>query len=160
MQDLLDRINQLIEENRKLRQQVRTDRLTGLYNERALLEFVSASRHDGWYVFCDMNGMKRINDTLGHAAADKYIQEFGVWLFDHTRNTRDRIGCDAISVRKHGDEFVVWTTNRRAARAISRRVNKWASNDGNVTVSAGIGRTMRDADAAMYRNKQQQKAAS
>lgn len=153
-EEVVDAINALVEENKRLREQIRTDRLTGIYNQRALEEAMAESRYEGWLVFVDLNGLKRVNDELGHRAGDEVIIEFGVWLRMTTRAARDKVRCDAIAIRAHGDEFLVWTTNKRAARAIRDRVRRWRSQNGVTTASAGIGRDKHSADAAMYIDKQ------
>lgn len=51
------------------------DRLTGLGNRYLMDEYV-ASRRSGeslGVVYCDITGLKRVNDTLGHAAGDRLI---------------------------------------------------------------------------------------
>ena len=61
-----------------------TDPLTGLANRRAvdmrLDEAVERHRADGTVVslvVCDLNGLKGVNDTLGHAVGDRLLERFG-----------------------------------------------------------------------------------
>lgn len=135
-------VRQLREENADLRKQIRTDRLTGIFNMQALEEHVSASRYDGYYIFADMDGLGVLNKTAGHHVVDGYIKEFGLWLRASTR-----LACDAIAIRQHGDEFLVWCSNKRAAIAIRNRIRQWCSKDGIVTCSAGMGRKIETADS-------------
>jgi len=51
-------------------------------------------------VFLDMNGLKHINDTLGHMVADKIIQRIAQIINEQIRNTD-------WATRRSGDEFLV-----------------------------------------------------
>ncbi len=90
-----------------------TDALTGLANrrelDRALVETMGRNqRHGrcGALVFVDLDGLKAINDRLGHAAGDALIERVAARLRDHTRieDTAARVG---------GDEFVVLLSETR-----------------------------------------------
>ncbi|MGW2016294.1 diguanylate cyclase domain-containing protein [Streptomyces sp. NPDC001927] len=93
-----------LEEVRKL---AFTDPLTGLANRRAvdtrLDEAIERYRVDGSVVslvVCDLNGLKRVNDTHGHAVGDRLLERFGSVL--------SRCGAmlpGALSARLGGDEF-------------------------------------------------------
>ncbi|WP_329116762.1 GGDEF domain-containing protein [Streptomyces sp. NBC_01353] len=93
-----------LEEVRKL---AFTDPLTGLANRRAvdtrLDEAIERYRTDGSVVslvVCDLNGLKRVNDTHGHAVGDRLLERFGSVL--------SRCGAmlpGALSARLGGDEF-------------------------------------------------------
>lgn len=155
--ELLEEIRRLSEENDKLRHQIRTDRLTGIFNMQALEEYIAKSRYEGYYIFCDIDGMGVLNKTLGHEHVNGLIKEFGVWLRTNTRSVRDRGPCDAIAIRKHGDEFLVWCSNKRSATAIRNRIRAWRSQNGEITCSAGMGRTMEIADANCSNFKRQRK---
>ncbi|HEX8091875.1 MAG TPA: diguanylate cyclase [Blastocatellia bacterium] len=83
-----------------------TDPLTGLANARALRHrFEEAAGHarrfgDSFSVLMmDLDGFKRINDTLGHQAGDDVLVEVAHMLSGHIRST------DFLS-RYAGDEFV------------------------------------------------------
>ena len=61
-----------------------TDALTGLANRRAvdmrLDEAIERHRAEGVVVslvVCDLNGLKRVNDTRGHAVGDRLLERFG-----------------------------------------------------------------------------------
>ncbi|MRT45025.1 GGDEF domain-containing protein, partial [Xylella fastidiosa subsp. multiplex] len=86
-----------------------TDALTGLANRRAvdgrLDEAVEAHRADGTVVslvVCDLNGLKRVNDTCGHAVGDRLLERFGSVL-----SLCGAMLPGALAARLGGDEFVV-----------------------------------------------------
>ncbi len=83
------------------------DALTGLHNRRAgehrLAEEVSRAQRHGHpltVLMLDLDGLKAVNDRLGHAAGDRLLQAFAEHLSKGTR------GSD-VAVRLGGDEFLV-----------------------------------------------------
>lgn len=85
-----------------------TDELTKIYNRRGFMNAAQkaikdtiAKNKSGMIIFCDMDGMKLINDTYGHDAGDRAIQAEAEVLQRACRNT-DIIG------RLGGDEFAVY----------------------------------------------------
>ena len=83
------------------------DELTGLYNRRGLLtlgnqqvELAKRQNDDIFIFFLDLDGMKIINDTLGHEFGDKALVETSNVMHKSFRTT------DILS-RIGGDEFVV-----------------------------------------------------
>ncbi len=90
----------------QLRELVVTDPLTGLPNYRRLLdvlgmEIALADRHDRQFavVFFDMDGLKRINDELGHLTGSRAVCRFAEVLRSACRSTD-------TPARYGGDEFV------------------------------------------------------
>ncbi|UCE80031.1 MAG: GGDEF domain-containing protein [Nitrospiraceae bacterium] len=84
-----------------------TDELTGLFNRRGFFFFADqqiklADRHKTgiFMLYADLDGLKMINDTLGHQVGDLALIEMANLL---KKNYRD---SDIIS-RIGGDEFVV-----------------------------------------------------
>ncbi|HEY0941603.1 MAG TPA: diguanylate cyclase [Steroidobacter sp.] len=82
------------------------DELTQLRNRRGFFELaqqalkVAQREHYAMGVFfMDLNGLKRINDTLGHRAGDQALRDTAVVLRDTFRNSD-------ILARIGGDEFV------------------------------------------------------
>ncbi|HEV8356124.1 MAG TPA: GGDEF domain-containing protein [Gemmatimonadales bacterium] len=84
-----------------------TDELTGLFNRRALEERLEAESSRSFrhqlktaVILIDVDHFKLINDTLGHAAGDRYLGLIGQMLLKQVR-TLDVVG------RLGGDEFLV-----------------------------------------------------
>ena len=88
---------------RALQDEAYRDYLTGLLNRRGLNAAYGALRREdapiALYLF-DLDDLKRINDTLGHAQGDDLLKRFSSVLRAHSR------GSDILA-RFGGDEFVV-----------------------------------------------------
>ena len=87
------------------------DDLTGLYNRRGLLALAEqlvreAERQRRGFdvVFADLDGLKRINDTLGHPEGDRAIR-------DAARLIRASFRDSDVVARLGGDEFAVLVRN-------------------------------------------------
>lgn len=83
------------------------DKLTGLPNRELLADRVNKAikrrkrdKHKNALIYFDLDGFKPVNDTLGHAAGDKALQEIAGRL---ERSVR---GSDTAA-RMGGDEFVI-----------------------------------------------------
>lgn len=126
MHRALDRVTAAATEEvlHRLEHASRTDALTGVGNRRAFDETLqaalsAASRqgHDVTVVAVDLDGLKRINDTEGHAAGDAallaLVRAFYIALRDE--DTIFRVG---------GDEFVILLpfTSQAAAEVLMERV--------------------------------------
>jgi diguanylate cyclase (GGDEF)-like protein len=100
-----------------------TDYLTGLPNARSLFmhlaQEVSRCRRmksSLAVMVCDINGLKKINDSFGHLEGDKLLREF---------STRVREACrdyDYVA-RMGGDEFVV-TAPGLTGDAVQEKINR------------------------------------
>ncbi len=102
-----DKLDEEKENSKVFRSMANTDSLTGVRNKHAYLETESQINNrirEGAIdrlalVACDINGLKYVNDTQGHAAGDKLIKEATSLIcdmFDH-----------GSVYRTGGDEFVV-----------------------------------------------------
>ncbi len=87
----------------------RVDPVTGLPNRRQLMADLSRSLRSGGtttVLFADLDGFKRVNDTLGHATGDLVLRGLAdavaAWL-----------PSGSVAYRLAGDEFVVVTTSPR-----------------------------------------------
>ena len=83
-----------------------TDELTGLYNRRGFtllaeqeLKLAHRENRSLFLVYCDMDNLKPINDTLGHISGDQALKEISATLKECFRES-DILG------RMGGDEFV------------------------------------------------------
>jgi diguanylate cyclase (GGDEF)-like protein len=95
-----------------------TDDLTGLYNRRGffqcgtrLLEAAARDRESVRLVYFDLNNLKEVNDTAGHAAGDALLEDAAGLL----RDLFPGHGVDEILARLGGDEFAALTTGPRYA---------------------------------------------
>ena len=101
----------------ELEQVSRSDGLTGVLNKRAFEQTVGKLLSDPedcirlGFVFLDMDRMKELNDTLGHAAGDVVITDTARSLQRTFRNT-DLIG------RFGGDEFCVFVPDMTKQRLL------------------------------------------
>jgi diguanylate cyclase (GGDEF)-like protein len=107
----LARVQSLTDEVYKL---AALDQLTGLYNRRSgeqrLAEEISrAVRHDRplTILLADLDGLKQVNDRMGHAAGDLVLKGFSDRL-------RKAIRGSDLAVRLGGDEFMVLLPECRA----------------------------------------------
>jgi diguanylate cyclase (GGDEF)-like protein/PAS domain S-box-containing protein len=100
------------------------DPLTGLANRRqfdiALQQHLSRCMRyevDGALMALDLDGLKEINDNVGHAAGDESIKCVADTL-------RDRLRAVDLSARIGGDEFVVLLprTTRSGAMAVAQSI--------------------------------------
>ncbi len=107
-----------------------TDSLTGLANRQGI-EDQMQNRISWSSKFCiammDLNGFKRINDGLGHAAGDDLLKQFGAEVQSLLRAT-DLVG------RWGGDEFVLIIDSpiEEATRSLDR-VRAWAFGEYEIT---------------------------
>ncbi|PZH09533.1 diguanylate cyclase, partial [Streptomyces sp. NTH33] len=148
-----------------------TDALTGLANRRAvdvrLDEAIERHRADGVpvsLVVCDLNGLKQVNDTLGHAVGDRLLERFGSVL-----SLCGAMVPGALVARLGGDEFCLLAVGPsadevvKAADELCRRAAELGLGEGAACGVAStedvIGpvrsarRLFRLADAAQYRAK-------
>jgi diguanylate cyclase (GGDEF)-like protein len=149
----------------QLRELVVTDPLTGLPNYRKLLdvlttEIARADRTERPFsvVFFDMDGLKRINDEMGHLMGSRAVCRFAEVLRSACRTTD-------TPARYGGDEFVavLSDTDYDGARLVVKRTAERLAGDHDqprLSVSAGIAVYPRDggtpttllsaADRALY----------
>lgn len=95
----------LVERNQNLSFQSKTDELTQIFNRRGFLEYGQrlidlsvATEKNGVVFFCDMDGLKKINDTYGHKIGDLAIKTEAQIIKKAFRDS-DLVG------RLSGDEF-------------------------------------------------------
>jgi diguanylate cyclase (GGDEF)-like protein len=104
MLSVIGRLVLSLRDNKRLLEQVRTDRLTGLGSQARLqMDLEAKERTPGrplTVLLLDLNGFKHYNDTHGHPAGDKMLGTLG-------KRLGAAIGAEATTYRLGGDEFLV-----------------------------------------------------
>lgn len=157
----------------KMQRQAQTDGLTGLTNHRTFYEILEkelrrSQRYGGLIsmIMVDVDGLKKINDTLGHRAGDLAIKSISRKITDCIRNVD-------TAARYGGDEFAVILPNTSLADAVvvaERMVQtvadtqiSWDGEPIKLSISAGVGQydgnfdpedVTKHSDEALYTAKQ------
>ncbi|MFK7998824.1 MAG: GGDEF domain-containing protein [Polyangiales bacterium] len=159
----------------RLRSVADCDALTGVGNRRGLeaaatREVARARRGDEQLavLILDLDGLKAINDEFGHEAGDRAIVELA-------RAGSEELRDSDYLARQGGDEFVVLLpgTDVAGARRVASRIRRSMSERnfpyGVLGTSIGcaawrpgssFAEMLREADAALYRDKRARKEAS
>jgi diguanylate cyclase len=155
----------------EVRQQARTDELSGLPNRRGLLEGAqrmldeATAARPAALLLLDLDGFKEINDSLGHHAGDQLLRQVGPRL-------RDALEDGELLGRLGGDEFAVLLpqaslddAQERAERLRELILQPFTVEDIRLHVGVSIGvatapvpaatvaELLRCADVAMYAAK-------
>lgn len=151
------------------------DTLTGLYNFSYFNNFVKNIKHNDLplgIIMADVNGLKLVNDTLGHLYGDKLLISFSKILLESKRD-KD------VVFRLGGDEFLILLPNTQAKEVeevlnnIKHNIEKHNENVSEriLTLSVALGMAVKDdnrdfkvvfkeADNNMYKNKLLDKTSS
>ena len=150
-----------------------SDILTELYNRRGWETLLSAEEkrcqrygHPAGIIYIDLDDLKPINDTKGHATGDKLIYHAG-------RNIRSAVREQDIVARIGGDEFAVLGVEchphqiedlaKRIARTLEEAGIKASAGYAFRHPSKGLMAALAEADRNMYqykRNKQSQNVSN
>ncbi len=155
------------------------DNLTSLYNRsgfnyevKCILDNLRAENKNVFIIFMDADGLKAVNDNLGHEAGDMLIREIGAIIHKNTTN-------EMLAMRYGGDEFVIVGGFKDGEREIVdnlaanikadiRRVNEMRKYPFSLSVSMGgsdwkarevkeLDGLIEQADKEMYQEKRRKK---
>ena len=167
----------LTRKNKSLDKISTTDELTGLLNRRGFIKLsqekinsIVKDNDKGIIIFGDMDGLKKINDTYGHASGDIAIKAEGEILKSCFKKT------DYVS-RLGGDEFAILAPNLsvtqfyKIKKEIEKKCTEWnkISNEKfSISISLGFAEFSKDkknikdilneADVILYKEKQRKKS--
>ena len=177
---LYQKVSELEKANDHLRNVSLTDGLTGLNNRRGfmilatgLLKFARRAGYPLCLIYIDLDSLKYINDTFGHAGGDAAITHFARILSETFRDSD-------VTGRLGGDEFVVLIIDATESDLADMQArlqsnvdahNLQSAPDYALSFSMGVIRvdqnstiTMEEllsqADTAMYQHKKSRKRAT
>jgi diguanylate cyclase (GGDEF)-like protein len=184
--ELTEMNNRLLEAESRLREQANelralslSDALTTLYNRRGFMTIASQllriANREGqymWMLFVDVDGLKTVNDTLGHPQGDQLIVDVAAIMRQVARESD-------VTARLGGDEFVTLIPNGSADDAqrlvvrleeAARAQNIKQERPYEIAFSIGIAEynpeapcsmdeLIRRADVEMYKMKSKHKSA-
>lgn len=164
---------QVIQRQRELEQLAYSDELTGLYNRRGLdievQRLQARANHLQQKInvlFVDVNGLKQINDALGHGSGDAALLETAEVI-------RQGFPDHAVKARIGGDEFAIFLVEDTrqpvhtcidAIQSTLNRINNQSSRPYRLSLSIGMSQyypgqvfdyqqLLKLADQNMYRAK-------
>ncbi len=149
------------------------DRMTGAYNRDYFEEYFDKLNNNidnkVGLIICDLNGLKSLNDNLGHKYGDKMIKEFGKLL--------NRYSAENIIVsRIGGDEFAIIligvdeTYISNMIKSIKEDIIKFNENSKEIIINMAVGFAVAqhslnnmnllfsEADKRMYNEKKSMKS--
>jgi diguanylate cyclase (GGDEF)-like protein len=151
------------------------DELTGIPNRNRYEKYISdldKKENDYCIISIDLNGLKKVNDELGHLAGDKYIAQFGKCLSQCMEG-------QAFVARIGGDEFVAVLSGNNILRAqefiqeLCMKLDELNKKDPSIYRNAACGFAYRHevskpdmnavyllADERMYLDKRKKKQTS
>lgn len=142
------------EKSKSFKSMANTDSMTGVRNkhafsdaEHSLNRMIAEKEIEKLaVVICDINGLKHVNDTLGHAAGDKLIKDASDLICEYfTHGAVYRIG---------GDEFAVllqdkgYDTMKEVISDMNRQMEENIST-GDVVISIGYA-VLEDQDSQLH----------
>lgn len=161
--------NVLLETNERLNYIAHYDALTDIPNRKSIYDFIEkhfrTSENQAVILF-DLDGFKKVNDTLGHEAGDIVLQKVGLLLKEIFSET-------IYPARLGGDEFLIFISNFKDLESVEDLLNLILKgileineiNETSISISASLGISLlkkttlnkgdliKDADDAMYQAK-------
>ncbi len=143
------------------------DILTGLHNrayfEEELTRLADSRRHPVGVIIADVDGLKQVNDLLGHAAGDEVLRQAAALI-------KGAFRAEDVVARIGGDEFAVLlpesdeNITNAAVQRMQERLDEYNQRDDQMRVHLSIGyatadrgvsilQALKQADARMYRDK-------
>ena len=151
------------------------DGLTGVCSKHIYLEeekqvnkaILSGTADPFAVVFCDMNGLKKINDSYGYAEGDEFIKQASRTISHvYKHSPVYRLGGDEFAVILRGEDYqnreflYKMITSLNYAQHVGRRVIiAVGMSDYIPDRDTSLSQIARRADAAMYENKKKLKQA-
>ncbi|SDT36451.1 diguanylate cyclase (GGDEF) domain-containing protein [Pseudomonas asplenii] len=171
--DVATNRNQLQAVNAQLQKLSSTDRLTGLYNrghweESLKVAYARNQRHGNptSLVMFDIDHFKRVNDTYGHQAGDKVIEQVADLVREHVRDSdvAGRYGGEEFGVvLSDTDKVGAWHFAERLRNAVAALEVVHEGVGIRFTISLGVADLSRPsvthadliawADQALYQSK-------
>lgn len=165
-----------LEREHKLRAEASIDKLTGLFNRRALeqraddiSQIARAQEKPYSILVADIDRFKQVNDTFGHSAGDKILANVAKSLMASIRGSdvAGRFGGEElVAVLPGCPEREAGEVAERIRKAVERAYTDVEGTSVRVTVSIGVATSSLDiaetyqsvfdrADAALYKAKNQ-----
>lgn len=144
------------------------DKLTGLYNRVFLESALTKAKDENSFplgvIIADIDNLKQVNDTFGHAIGDELIRSSSKLLLNAVTDKN-------IVARTGGDEFtiLIYDSNYVKLEEFANKIRDLEKNDTNfipVKISVGIAiaenivdlaEALKEADTEMYLNKKRRK---
>ena len=147
--------NKAVEERDAARETAFKDPMTGaksklayLHREKEINQAIDAGKAEPFaVVVCDVNGLKKINDTLGHKAGDEYIRKAFDMICDIFQHSPVyRIGGDEFVVILSGRDYLI---RKELTLALHDRSVAHIGSSG-VVVSGGLSEFQENTDKSYH----------
>ncbi|MCH5281777.1 MAG: diguanylate cyclase [Lachnospiraceae bacterium] len=159
----------LVEYNKQLEEQANTDKLTGLFNRRKALEYLTKKCKENssfCLCICDIDFFKKVNDTYGHDTGDEVLKGVANIFSEEMLETN-------MAARWGGEEFLLIFSDINGDEAyeklerIRRRIKEMRIKKDETEIaitmtyglteydfSGNIDANLQDADAKLYQGKE------
>lgn len=135
----------------------RRDSLTGLLNRQAFYDdCASFGKSIGAVASMDMNGLKTLNDSLGHHAGDEALVNIGECMdaVTNRRTSAYRIGGDEFVILFfHGNEEAIVKAKDQIVDSVARRGYSVSAGYAMRGKNEDLEETIRESDSRMYEDK-------